>query len=108
MSPEEIYRECHSDVVQNPAVLEDDRVSLDNWIRCFEGNVIFRNVGNQLSSDARHISEELSPQVIEQQQSAQTFRNFFLPDFSLLAARTSGQIASEKSVHYLGAELINL
>jgi len=37
-----------------------------------------------------------------------TFGNLFLPEFSLFAARTSGQIASEKSVHYLGAELINL
>ena len=37
-----------------------------------------------------------------------TFRNFFLPEFTLFPARTSGQTASEKSVHYLGAELINL
>lgn len=66
------YEQSHCDAVQNSAVLEDDCVSLDNRIRCFEGTVIFRNVGNQLSSDARHIPQELSPQVIVQQQSAQS------------------------------------
>ena len=71
MSHEQSHCGCHSDVFQNSAVLEDDRVSMDNRIRCFEGTVIFRNVGNQLSSDNRHIPEELSPQVTAQQQSAQ-------------------------------------
>lgn len=72
MSHEQSHWECHSDLFQNSAVLEDDSVSMDNRIRCIEGTVIFRNVGNQLSSDTRHVLEELSPQVTVQHQSAQS------------------------------------